>query len=226
MKEIILASQSPRRKELLEEVGLRFRVEPAQIEEHLDESLPITQAIEQLAKEKAMPIARRHPQCIVIGADTLVAVDGLVLGKPADEADAARMLRMAAVAIRSSAASRCSAAMRKCCFTASARCASSRCGKRRSPHISEAGSRWTRPAPMASRGWAVCSSKASAEIISTSWACRYPGSCARLINFHDTGRDLCVFFPTKFERCRLGKLSKTVYNRRGEFWKNKEVRRR
>ena len=45
MKEIILASQSPRRKELLEEVGLRFRVEPAQIEEHLDESLPITQAI-------------------------------------------------------------------------------------------------------------------------------------------------------------------------------------
>lgn len=94
MKEIILASQSPRRKELLEEVGLRFRVEPAQIEEHLDESLPITQAIEQLAKEKAMPIARRHPQCIVIGADTLVAVDGRVLGKPADEADAARMLRM------------------------------------------------------------------------------------------------------------------------------------
>lgn len=94
MKEIILASQSPRRKELLEEVGLRFRVEPAQIEEHLDESLPITQAIEQLAKEKAMPIAHRHPQCIVIGADTLVAVDGLVLGKPADEADAARMLRM------------------------------------------------------------------------------------------------------------------------------------
>ena len=94
MKEIILASQSPRRKELLEEVGLRFRVEPAQIEEHLDESLPITQAIEQLAKEKAMPIARRNPQCIVIGADTLVAVDGLVLGKPADEADAARMLRM------------------------------------------------------------------------------------------------------------------------------------
>ena len=41
-----------------------------------------------------MPIPRRHPQCIVIGADTLVAVDGLVLGKPADEADAARMLRM------------------------------------------------------------------------------------------------------------------------------------
>ena len=71
-----------------------LRVEPAQIEEHLDESLPITQAIEQLAKEKAMPIARRHPQCIVIGADTLVAVDGLVLGKPADEADAERMLRM------------------------------------------------------------------------------------------------------------------------------------
>ena len=92
MKEIILASQSPRRKELLEEVGLRFRVEPAQIEEHLDESLPITQAIEQLAKEKAMPIARRHPQCIVIGADTLVAVDGLVLGKPADPEDAVRML--------------------------------------------------------------------------------------------------------------------------------------
>ena len=69
MKEIILASQSPRRKELLEEVGLRFRVEPAQIEEHLDESLPITQAIEQLAKEKAMPIARRHPQCIVIAGE-------------------------------------------------------------------------------------------------------------------------------------------------------------
>ena len=77
MKEIILASQSPRRKELLEEVGLRFRVEPAQIEEHLDESLPITQAIEQLAKEKGA--AHRPPASSMHRhrRDTLVAVDGL-----------------------------------------------------------------------------------------------------------------------------------------------------
>ena len=212
MKEIILASQSPRRKELLEEVGLRFRVEPAQIEEHLDESLPITQAIEQLAKEKAMPIARRHPQCIVIGADTLVAVDGLVLGKPADEADAARMLRML-----SGRRHQVIGGVALLCGNEEVlfHCVSE---VRFFPLREEEIAAYIRQKK--------CSSKASAEIISTSWACRYPGSCARLINFHDTGRDLCVFFPTKFERCRLGKLSKTVYNRRGGFWKNKEVRRR
>ena len=94
MKDIILASQSPRRRQVLEEMGLRFSVEPSQIEEHLDETLPLGKAIEQLAKAKALPIARKHPQSIIIGADTLVAIDGRVLGKPQDEADAARMLRL------------------------------------------------------------------------------------------------------------------------------------
>ena len=168
-----------------------------------------------------MPIPRRHPQCIVIGADTLVAVDGLVLGKPADEADAARMLRML-----SGRRHQVIGGVALLCGNEEVlfHCVSE---VRFFPLREEEIAAYIRSGePMASRGWAVCSSKASAEIISTSWACRYPGSCARLINFHDTGRDLCVFFPTKFERCRLGKLSKTVYNRRGEFWKNKEVRRR
>ncbi len=93
MRSLILASKSPRRKELLEEMGLRFRVESKEIEEHLREDLDLRAALEQLAYEKAAAVAIEHPEAIVIGADTIVVAEGEVYGKPKDAQQAAKMLR-------------------------------------------------------------------------------------------------------------------------------------
>lgn len=88
---VILASQSPRRRELLTLVGIRHEVKPAEIDErYLAGETPRDHA-ERLAREKAAAI--REPGAVVIGSDTIVVVDGDVLGKPRDETDAARMLR-------------------------------------------------------------------------------------------------------------------------------------
>jgi nucleoside triphosphate pyrophosphatase len=91
---LVLASASPRRQELLRAAGISFEVQPAHIPE---EPLPGETAkacAERLACEKAQAIARHRPKDVVLGADTVVVVDGQTLGKPADAADAARMLRM------------------------------------------------------------------------------------------------------------------------------------
>jgi septum formation protein len=90
---LILASSSPRRRELLREAGIAFEVHPAHVneEQHPGEA-PLDYA-RRLAQEKAEAVARRYPQSYVLGADTIVVVDGAVLGKPDDAADAARMLR-------------------------------------------------------------------------------------------------------------------------------------
>ena len=90
---IILASSSPRRRHLLRLVGIPHEVEPAEIDEspHPDEQ-PAAHAM-RLAREKALAVAVRHPAACVIAADTIVVVDGAILGKPRDAADAARMLR-------------------------------------------------------------------------------------------------------------------------------------
>jgi septum formation protein len=88
---VILASQSPRRRELLSLVGIAHEVRPADIDErYLPGESPRAHA-ERLAREKAQTI--REPDAVVIGSDTIVVVDGEVLGKPRDEADAGRMLR-------------------------------------------------------------------------------------------------------------------------------------
>lgn len=88
---VILASQSPRRRALLSLVGIAHEVRPADIDErYLPDESPRAHA-ERLAREKAETI--REPEAVVIGSDTIVVVDGDVLGKPRDEADAARMLR-------------------------------------------------------------------------------------------------------------------------------------
>ena len=79
---IVLASQSPRRKEIMEQVGLSFIVCPSQSEERLDTALPLTEAIEQVAMAKANDVVSLYPQDIVVGADTLVCMDEQVLGKP------------------------------------------------------------------------------------------------------------------------------------------------
>jgi septum formation protein len=89
---VILASQSPRRRELLTLVGIPHVVRPADIDErYLPGEQPAAHA-ERLAREKAAVAAREDPDAVVIGSDTIVVVDGEVLGKPRDEAHAAEML--------------------------------------------------------------------------------------------------------------------------------------
>lgn len=89
---LILASSSPRRKMLLEQLGLTFDVVVSDIDERLDASLPPEQIAERLAFEKAAAVAAAFPDALVIGADTIVVDERHILGKPKDAADAARML--------------------------------------------------------------------------------------------------------------------------------------
>ena len=89
---VILASQSPRRRELLTLVGIPHTVRPADIDEaYLPGEEPAAHA-QRLAREKAAVVAAEDPEAVVIGSDTIVVVDGDVLGKPRDEAHAAQML--------------------------------------------------------------------------------------------------------------------------------------
>lgn len=89
---VILASQSPRRRELLTLIGIPHEVRPADIDETpLPGELPVPHA-ERLARAKAHALAEREPDAVVIAADTIVVVDGDILGKPRDDADAQAML--------------------------------------------------------------------------------------------------------------------------------------
>jgi len=91
---LVLASRSPRRQELLRSAGIQFEVQPAQIDEKPLPGEFARDCAERLAREKALAVARKRPEAIVLGADTVVVVDGQLLGKPSDAADAARMLRL------------------------------------------------------------------------------------------------------------------------------------
>jgi septum formation protein len=93
-KSLILASASPRRKELLANIGLAFQVIPSTVEEDLGEEFSY-EKIEEVALEKAMDVAKKvgYP-AIVIGSDTVVTIDNKILGKPADKDDAFNMLRL------------------------------------------------------------------------------------------------------------------------------------
>lgn len=89
---IILASASPRRKELLGKIGMEFEILPAKGEEVITKSLP-WEVVEELSYEKAMEIAKQQKEeCIVIGADTIVAKGEKIMGKPKDEEEAYAML--------------------------------------------------------------------------------------------------------------------------------------
>ncbi len=88
---LILASKSPRRKELMEYIGEEFEIASAQVDESYDESLSPCEVVEYLSKIKAMPL--KNEKDIVIGADTVVATDNKILGKPKDEDDAFLMLK-------------------------------------------------------------------------------------------------------------------------------------
>lgn len=90
----MLASASPRRQELLHNAGIAFTVQPADIDETPLEGESPEECAERLAREKALAIWRMRPQDVILGADTIVVVDGILLGKPFDAGDAARMLRL------------------------------------------------------------------------------------------------------------------------------------
>lgn len=89
---LILASQSPRRRELLGLFGIPFAVQVADIDETMDPQRPAFDEVARVSRCKALAIAR-DPEDVVIAADTIVVVEGQVLGKPRSEADAFRMLR-------------------------------------------------------------------------------------------------------------------------------------
>jgi septum formation protein len=91
---LVLASASPRRQELLRNAGIQFEAQPADIPEDPLPGEGARACAERLAREKALAIAEKRPTNVVLGADTVVVIDGQILGKPADSADAARMLRM------------------------------------------------------------------------------------------------------------------------------------
>ncbi|MGB4249880.1 MAG: Maf family protein, partial [Limnochordia bacterium] len=89
--DLILASQSPRRRALLQQFGLAFRVEVLPVQEV--QSGPPLETARINAVAKAQPVSARNPQALVLGADTIVVLDGRILGKPADAQEAADMLR-------------------------------------------------------------------------------------------------------------------------------------
>jgi septum formation protein len=91
---VVLASSSPRRRQLLDLVGIAHEVKPSDIDETmLSGELP-EQYAERLARAKAGIVAADIPEALVVGADTIVVIDGIVLGKPRDVGEAERMLRM------------------------------------------------------------------------------------------------------------------------------------
>ncbi len=94
MKKIILASKSPRRKELLKLLNVPFSVEVSHTDEYYDENLPPHEIVEYLSLHKAKKIAIANPQNIVIGADTIVAINNHILEKPKSSSDAFQMLKL------------------------------------------------------------------------------------------------------------------------------------
>lgn len=92
MERMILASASPRRKELLRQIGLEFEVMVSGAEEVITEREP-SRVVEELSRQKAEDVASAIDDAVVIGADTVVCQDGRIMGKPKDREDAADMLR-------------------------------------------------------------------------------------------------------------------------------------
>ena len=92
MNKIILASQSPRRKQLLEMLGVSFDIQPADIDEQINPNNDLVKEIEKLSYQKAYHVFKDHKDALVIGSDTIVKIDNEVLGKPKDYANAKQML--------------------------------------------------------------------------------------------------------------------------------------
>ncbi len=90
---LILASASPRRRELLQQIGAEFQVEVSHAQEVIDTSLAPEDMVQQLALQKAAAVAASHREGFVLGADTIVVNDGVLMGKPCSAEDATAMLR-------------------------------------------------------------------------------------------------------------------------------------
>ena len=92
--EIILRSASPRRKELLEREGYKFKIVPADIDESINPSLSPLENVKLIGLKKAKFNSEMYTNSIIIGCDTIVTLDGIIYGKPKDENDAYRMLKL------------------------------------------------------------------------------------------------------------------------------------
>lgn len=93
-KDVILASASPRRKELLKLIFSDFDIIVSSVEEIVPDEIPTDKNAEYLSKLKCSSVAKEYPDALVIGADTIVLADGLILGKPKTKDDAYRMMKM------------------------------------------------------------------------------------------------------------------------------------
>lgn len=93
MKKIILASESPRRKELLRKAGLKFEVDVSNFNENVDVDLTPIELAKHLSLQKAKTVAEKHKNAIIISADTIVVFNNEIIGKPKDEKDAEKMLK-------------------------------------------------------------------------------------------------------------------------------------
>jgi septum formation protein len=90
---LVLASASPRRRALLEQLGIPLRIDPPHVDESVRPGEPPEAYVSRLAREKAAAVHARHPGATVLAADTSVVLDGAVLGKPATAEEALAMLR-------------------------------------------------------------------------------------------------------------------------------------
>lgn len=93
MQRLILASSSPRRKELLENLRLNFEISSSDADESFSETLSPADAVMELASRKSGTVAPKFPDCFVIGSDTVVVHDGMILGKPESGQEALQMLK-------------------------------------------------------------------------------------------------------------------------------------
>lgn len=94
MKNLILASNSPRRRDLLDQVQIHYTVDPSNSDEVIDHTLTPENLVIELARGKALDVAKRHHHSIVLAADTMVICDECFLGKPKDADEAENMLKM------------------------------------------------------------------------------------------------------------------------------------
>ncbi|NBK96450.1 MAG: septum formation inhibitor Maf [Erysipelotrichia bacterium] len=94
MQKVILASESPRRRELLSSLGINYTTCSSKIEEVFDTNKTIEEALMQVAYDKAKAVAENYPNDVVLGADTIVVVDHQILGKPKNDEEAKMMLKM------------------------------------------------------------------------------------------------------------------------------------
>ena len=93
-KKLILASASPRRKEIMEMLGLDFEIIVSDAEEEMNPQLSIEQRVMEVAEAKALDVLKNNPGCVIVGSDTIVEVDGRILGKPHSKIEAEEMIQL------------------------------------------------------------------------------------------------------------------------------------